>query len=862
MAFRTLGIGGVLTFSTKAAVRSLKRAHVAFIRMEQKVDMLAPHAIRARVGFTAAMRGMGFAAKFAGRAVLWYAVKAKMAMRSVGRIVKRVALAGAAQLKILGAAAAQAGTAFRALALGLLPLVAGVGFATKTAASFEKQMSGVQAVLGPRGTAGTMRVLAKEARRMGIESVFSATQAGEAMEYMARAGFGASQILSGLEGVMHAAAAEGIGLGEAADIVASNVRAFGLAASDTTRVADVLAVASASANTNIRSLAEGLKFAAPIAKMLGMEIEETTATLALLADSGIKGTLAGTALKNAMLKLAAPTGKGAKRLKQLGLIVQDAKGNFVGMESILHQLRTGLNKMKGPVDRTAAAAELFGLRGVALTSLLGRLDKKAGDTTMTFSELKTALENADGAAKRMAEVRLSNLAGKLTLLKSSLEAFAILTFEGLLKPMASSFEGLTSSINSVLYVIQDLKEATETGADVEATAARATKKHGSAAVAVARGVLDAIKKMKEGWKTLTGWIRSAGESIEKHFGKKGLRALTKFMIAGSATVAALAPIAIAVTLIGWLLKSTLVPAIKMVGLAFKFALSPVGLIVLAIVAVFLALRRENESLFSSLKRVWEGIKSVVMGVWNFLDATVIALFRGLFKKMHEIGQGIKQVFGAIGRFFSTTFGWILGDSKKTTHFMKGYFSDLGSHIGNMLILVLKGFATVFTALDDWIHDSRSTLQTMIAASEREWYKHKLAIGAISQKEFEKEMQRISRIGSMIQEDRKRRARFVKEREAELEGLAKLRETVTETRAAPGRAEPERKLEVKLPPQPEQTINVKSTLNVDGREVATAVTRHTAEVMERAGARAVRWQRRAALEFGAIDLSPAKAGGTV
>jgi TP901 family phage tail tape measure protein len=758
----------------------------------------------------------------------------------------------AAGFKLIGAAAQQAAIAVKTAALGMLPFAFAAYKGTKAAVDFEQQMSGVQSIL--QRTKAEMEPLADEARRMGIVSVFSATQSAKAMEYMARAGFSTSEIIGGLEGVMNAAAAEGMELATAADIVASNVRAFGLRASDASKVADILALTSSKTNTNIQSLAEGLKYVAPIARGLGVDLAETSATLGLLADSGIRGTLAGTAMKNALLKLAAPTGRGQAAFKRLGLTVKDSSGNFIGMEAVLKQLSTGMNNIGGNIDRTKVAAHLFGLRGVALTNLLDRLEKKAGSGAITFSEFNKMLHNATGTAKKMADVRLDNLAGRITLLKSSLESLGILTFQPMMEPMADSIKGFTDGLNNVLTTVTDFRRAMSAGFSEAETLQELNARFGETTVSMAMGIIDAVKTMKDGWKSLINGIKAVGKSIEDTFGKGGLRKLVKFLITAGSAATVILPILVVLKLLSMLVMGTVVPAIKLLGIAFKLAMGPVGWIIMGVIALFMLMRKENESLLGTIKRVWGAIKSVLSVLWNFIDGTIMNFFRGFAESLGGIFTAIKQVFATIWSVVETVFGWIWEDSSNTTDAMSKNFRDFGRLVGCVILSALKGFATLFQALDDWIKDSRVNFQQWMHNTEAQAYKNAFAIGLIDKKQYDRKMARLKTVNKMIDADRNKRRNYVAERERELKKLQQLNEKTTEskTRAAKPRA---MNVDVKLPPmEDKRTLEIKNTMCVDGQAVSTAISKHQVEVMERSGAKTTQWQRRAAVEFGAIPAA--------
>lgn len=296
--------------------------------------------------------------------------------------------------------------------------------AVKKFTDFEQQFGAVRAVLG-RASEKDFPMLREEALRLGATTGFSATQAAEAMESFARAGRSPMEIMAAIQPLLSAAAAEGMDLGTAADIMASNMAAFGLEAKDAARIADTLAFVSAKTNTNMVGLNEGLKFAAPVARSLGIELEETAASLGLLADVGLKGTLAGTGLKNAMLKIAKAAKDGKVKVgKYRAEIVNtvDAQGKVVGINlpETMKNIVAQIAKIEKPTDKANAAMKLLGLRGLGAATAFEAMTKEKAETL--FKNLRT---EAKGSARAMEKMRLDNIYGDFITLTSAVEGFAI-----------------------------------------------------------------------------------------------------------------------------------------------------------------------------------------------------------------------------------------------------------------------------------------------------------------------------------------------------------------------------------------------------------------------------------------------------
>ena len=219
-----------------------------------------------------------------------------------------------------------------------VPIVGAFSAAIKTTADFDAQMSKVQAISGATGDEFSQ--LRDKAREMGANTKYSATEAGEAFEYMGMAGWKADQMLEGIPAILNLAAASGEELGTTSDIVTDALTAFGLKAEDAGRFADVLAAAATNANTNVSMMGESFKYVAPVAGSLGYTAEDVAIALGLMANSGIKADMAGTSLRNVFQRLAKPTKESYNAMVQLGLSIADSEGNAYSFREIMDQIRT------------------------------------------------------------------------------------------------------------------------------------------------------------------------------------------------------------------------------------------------------------------------------------------------------------------------------------------------------------------------------------------------------------------------------------------------------------------------------------------------------------------------------------------
>lgn len=285
-----------------------------------------------------------------------------------------------------------------------------------TFASFQSQMSIVQAISG--ASAFQMQELAEKAKYMGATTSFTATEAGQALEYMAMAGWKTDDMLGGLEGIMHLAAASGESLASTSDIVTDALTAFGLAASDSARFADVLAAASSNSNTNVGMMGETFKYAAPVAGALGYSIEDTALAIGLMANAGIKGSQAGTALRGTLTNLTKPSEENAKYMEKLGISLTDASGNVRSLSELMDILRERFSDLT-EAEQAEYAAGIAGKE--AMSGLLAIVNASEAD----YQKLTAAINTCNGSAKKMSETRLDNYAGQITLLESALDGLKL-----------------------------------------------------------------------------------------------------------------------------------------------------------------------------------------------------------------------------------------------------------------------------------------------------------------------------------------------------------------------------------------------------------------------------------------------------
>lgn len=311
-------------------------------------------------------------------------------------------------------------TGLRSAGLQLTGIAAAVGapsaIAVKTFAEFEQKMARVKALTG--ANVQDFERLTAEARRLGEETVFSASQAAEAMSFFALAGYKVDQILAAIGPTLDMAAAGQIGIAESADIAAKIMAGMGIEADHLGESVDILTKAMTTANTDLRQLGDAMKFVGPVAKSAGISFEEIVASIQMLSNAGIQADMAGTTLRGALLSLTDPSAEAAEQLKRMGVRVMDAKGNVRKLADIVQDMNAALSGL-GSGQKLAIIGKIFDARQAAgFAELLSQGADK-------MREMTAALGDAKGTAGRVAGVQLDTLKGDVIILTSAAEGLQI-----------------------------------------------------------------------------------------------------------------------------------------------------------------------------------------------------------------------------------------------------------------------------------------------------------------------------------------------------------------------------------------------------------------------------------------------------
>lgn len=342
----------------------------------------------------------------------------------------------------------KANLASEAIKAGIEKIAEGIktagSYALDAGMSFEAGMSEVAAISGAAGS--ELAALTEKAKEMGATTKFSATESAEAFKYMAMAGWDSGRMLDGISGVMELAAASGEELGSVSDIVTDALSAFGMQAAEAAHFSDILAMASSRSNTNVAMMGETFKYAAPVAGALGYSAEDTAIAIGMMANSGIKASQAGTALRRILTATTGGvelTGKAfAGAGQSTGKFVietRNADGSMRKLNDIIGDMRTGFSRLSES-ERAANAEAIAGK--VGMSGLLAIMN----ETDANYKKLTDSIYNCEGATAKMAGTMQDNLKGKIVILQSALEGLGISAYEKFSVPMQDGVEDATAVI--------------------------------------------------------------------------------------------------------------------------------------------------------------------------------------------------------------------------------------------------------------------------------------------------------------------------------------------------------------------------------------------------------------------------------
>ena len=533
----------------------------------------------------------------------------------------------------------------------LLPVtgvVTGLGTAAvKTAADFDSAMSRVAAVSGATGS--DFDSLRDKAREMGAKTKFSATEAADAMNYMAMAGWKTEDMLSGIEGVMYLAAASGEDLATTSDIVTDALTAFGLTAADSGHFADVLAAASSNANTNVSMMGETFKYCAPVAGALGFSVEDTAEAIGLMGNAGIKASQAGTSMRSIMTNLTGDVKLSGAAIGDVTIATTNADGSMRSLSAILADCRVAFGGMT-EAEKANNAEALVGKN--AMSGFLALMNAAPED----IEKVSGAVNNCKDAAKNMADTMQDNLEGQLTILKSQLQELAI-SFGDLLMPAVRS---IVSGLQGMVDVLNAMPDGVKRVIMIVALLAAALGP-----------VLIIIGKTLSAIGTIMTWAPKLAGAISAV--KGAFAALSATMMAN--------PIAIVIAAIA------------------------------ALVAAFIYLWNTNEEFRQFWIRLWNEIKEVAVQVWTAVSKFLVSAWNGIRTVITTVMNAIRTVISTVWNGIRTIISTVLNGIRGTVNSVwNGIRNTISSVVNGIKNTVSGAFNAMWSGIRSTISGIYNTIR--------------------------------------------------------------------------------------------------------------------------------------------------------
>lgn len=577
------------------------------------------------------------------------------------------------------------------------PFIGAGAAAVKTTADFDSSMSKVSAVSGAVGK--DFEALRSKAREMGATTKFSASDAADAMNYMAMAGWKTEDMLGGISGIMNLAAASGEDLATTSDIVTDALTAFGKSAEDSGRLADIMAAASSNANTNVAMMGESFKYVAPVAGAMGYTMEDTALAIGLLANSGIKAGQGGTALRTMLTNLAKPTDDIKYKMNQLGISLEDGEGNMYSLREVMGQLRESFSNIRMPADEfqssmadiqskfdegkisedeyVDATSELMkqaygaegALKAEAAATIAGKTGMAGllaivGSSEEDFNKLANAIDNSNGTAEEMAKVMQDNLNGQITILLSALQELAI-SVGDILMPKLREF------VTKVQDIVDKFNKLTNE-----------QKENLIRWIALAAAIGPVL--------LIVGKIASGIHGLISTFNK--LKTSISLIKSG-------------MTLLGTSIGGITAPIIAIVA------------VIGVLIAAFVTLWKNNEEFRNNVIKIWKGIQESISGfvdgikqrfdvlktnmsslveglkiIWNGFCKLLAPVFEGAFKGIANI---LNAVFGVITGLLDVFIGIFTGNWQQAWTGIKEIFTSIWNSLGEGIQIAFDTIKAIF-----------------------------------------------------------------------------------------------------------------------------------------------------------------------
>lgn len=517
----------------------------------------------------------------------------------------------------------------------------------ETGKSFEYEMSKVKAISGATGDDFT--ALTNLAKELGATTLFSASDASRGMQYLAMAGWKTNEIMAGLPAILDLSIASGSDLARVADIASDAMTGFGLEADQAGRFADVLAYASSNANVNVELLGESFKYVAPLSQTTGQSMEMLTACIAKLGDAGIKGSMAGTALRAILNRLATQPKPVAEAMDALGVSIYTADGEMRSIHAIIGDVAKAMDGMT-EAEKNQYSTMIAGVEALSSWNVL------MGVGADGLAEFSNELGMSNGAAKEMANTMGDNLKGSLDNLESALEGVKIALYEKFKEPLRKSVDNMIEAIEWVMNLDKWFNEHKGTVIAL-----------GSAFVILTAGIAGFTLSLKGG--AIIASLTTLGKTI------------------------------LSVTKVMW-------------GLTTAFLTSPIAWITMGITALVLAgvaLWKNWDTVKAKCIEVWGSIKDFFSETWDTIKTKASEMWNSFKEWLAGVWNGIKEIcsniWNGIVAIFRTVWNIIKTIVITYLNIVKAYITTVFNIVKTIVTTIWNGIVSIF----EWVWSKIGTI---------------------------------------------------------------------------------------------------------------------------------------------------------
>lgn len=766
----------------------------------------------------------------------------------------------------LGTSLGMLGGQLQGLGTALMPFTEAVETAIGEAAKFQDSIQALKVTSG--AGADAVGKFAEEALHFSTNSVISATEIAKGMAELSKAGATNNEVMEATPSIINSATVAQLELGKVATLTSGVIRSFNLDFSDTAHVSDVMTLVAAHTTGGFQALGESLKYVGATSNMLGINLSTTSALMSVMADSGLKGSSAGMQFSSMIERLLKPSKEAAGWLKANHVEMKKFADGSLDAVGTLTQITGHIDAYKDVVKRAYESQVLFGVRGAKTFNLIresivnGRLPEL----------MREIAASSEGAAARMAQIRVDDFTQQLKIAENAVEAFGIRVGGPLLGPVTETLKKFTYIVGGVVDVLGELQHPTGKLTEMQ-------REYGTTIVAVAQGINDAITTVLHVWGEVKPAIMNAISAITGTAGPDLIREITKWATTMFMVAAAIAPILVGVGGLVAFVVTVAAPAFE--GLAY--AAVAIGAALMGVMAigtvVFASMASDGESTGSVIQRAFNVAKEASD---TFVNEGLYPVIGALVGPLHAAFEGMGAHAVRVALVAKTSFQEMFGYVIRQSPIMKDVFtiatSIMSSAATNLSKIFVGGFHRMLSAIEpvtNALKEMALWLMQHVMKGMRDLAKAAITIAdATGISKGSAGWAAVAGIASQTDEDldaTSGKGKLASIHAAQNAGKEQAPEVYNPGEPGDHAADIDlmngagigdnlakrmewsarhQEVKVGVDIKDQRKIDISNCMTVDGRSMAVATGKYKQEINERSGFRATPWQRRQIVETGA------------